>query len=311
MKKLIQFLAVPAILFAIWSGAKAAPVEIDTESAHIILVRPIDLWSGDTKRLDNMSEAFLKHWAGFNLRISDHKLIIAAPGLFGSFSDDPIVHEVQDDLKGKGFTLKGNQANMFTVLAPVNLTPDEAQKMRILQSRLFSAAVVAAGDPRRLEGKALGQKVLGNILALLTLGAPLAKAGSVAATGAKIWVESFSPDQAIALPKDVWNVVTPIDIPAMDFTPYRSVDIMKIQASPDIIGQLIIAYKGEHTQEAENEAMVKAIVSLTGADTTLPAIQQARSDDLARRQSIWDACVAEGRPECPKDDATSLPSRSK
>ena len=301
------------LLCASFFGAyvQAAPVHLETDAASIILVRPIDMWTGDAGRMERMREAYSNHLAGFNIFTANNKVITAAPGLFGSFSNDPIVQAVRDELSKKGFKLKGNQAAAFNLMKPITLSSNEISKILELQSRFFTASVLAFGDPRLLENKVLGQKVLGNILGLLTLGVPLARAGTVAATGAKIGVESFTPDQAAALPKEVWKAVVPIEIPAFDFTPYRTVDIIKVQISPDLMGQLIIAYKGEHTQEAENEALIKAIVSLTGADTTLEAIQKARSDDLAKRQAIWDACVAERRQECQVAEDANPTGRSR
>jgi CO dehydrogenase/acetyl-CoA synthase alpha subunit len=63
----------------------------------------------------------------------------------------------------------------------------------------------------------------------------------------------------------------------------------------DTPGEILIAYKVDKTPQAEHEALVKAIVTLTGADTTPEAVQQSRQGDFEKRVALWDACVADGK----------------
>ena len=65
---------------------------------------------------------------------------------------------------------------------------------------------------------------------------------------------------------------------------------------PDRVGQIIIAYKGEKTKQAEEIALAQAIVTASGADTTIEKIEKSRKEDMVARQAIWDECVAKG--EC-------------
>ena len=88
--------------------------------------------------------------------------------------------------------------------------------------------------------------------------------------------------------------LVPVDLPDFDASSYKTVEVRKVIQNGRL-GQVIIAYKNDKTDDAENAALIKAIVTLTGADTTVDAIKEARAKDLSERQAIWDACVTEGK----------------
>ena len=83
-----------------------------------------------------------------------------------------------------------------------------------------------------------------------------------------------------------------------DFTPYKEIDIRKLTVNAERVGQIIIAYRGEKTLDAESAALIQGIVVATGANTTVAAVEKARIDDYQARSAIWSECVAAGRPEC-------------
>jgi hypothetical protein len=93
-------------------------------------------------------------------------------------------------------------------------------------------------------------------------------------------------------------------LPEFNASSYKYIDVRRVEEgpheSPIRVGQIIIAYKNEKTDESEKTALVKAIVSLTGADTTVADISKAREEDLVKRQAIWDECVALDK--CKKED---------
>jgi hypothetical protein len=66
-----------------------------------------------------------------------------------------------------------------------------------------------------------------------------------------------------------------------------------VDGQKDRLGQIIIAYKGEKTKQAEDAALAQAIVTASGADTTVEAIEESRKKDQTARQAIWDECVAQ------------------
>ena len=90
-----------------------------------------------------------------------------------------------------------------------------------------------------------------------------------------------------------------VELPSIDLTSFKEISIRRAIANPgQIIGQIIIAYKDEKTEAAEHEALVIAVVALTGANSTTAEIEQARKEDFARRKAIWDKCVADGGGAC-------------
>ncbi len=65
-----------------------------------------------------------------------------------------------------------------------------------------------------------------------------------------------------------------------DFSQYKSVDLRRVvDGQKDRLGQIIIAYKGEKTKQAEDAALAQAIVTASGADTTVEAIEESRKKD--------------------------------
>ena len=63
--------------------------------------------------------------------------------------------------------------------------------------------------------------------------------------------------------------------------------------------QIIIAYKEDKTPEAEQEALIQAIVVTAGADTTVAEVEKSRALDFANRLTIWNTCLAD--PVCKHD----------
>ena len=105
------------------------------------------------------------------------------------------------------------------------------------------------------------------------------------------------------------SALIPINLSGLDVSIYQSIDVYNvIQGNNDCFGQVIIAYKNDKTDEAVNAALIKVIVSLIGANTTVDAIKETRSEDITNRQTIWDACVAEGK--CKNDQLNLGTSRS-
>ena len=51
------------------SAAHAQPVELDTDAAHIIVVRPIDMWSGDTSTLDATLAAVRERKVSYDVKL--------------------------------------------------------------------------------------------------------------------------------------------------------------------------------------------------------------------------------------------------
>ncbi|NBY05269.1 MAG: hypothetical protein EBQ82_07755 [Betaproteobacteria bacterium] len=90
-----------------------------------------------------------------------------------------------------------------------------------------------------------------------------------------------------------------VEVKGFDLSEFKEISVRRVVANPGkILGQIIIAYKDEKTEAAEHEALVIAVVALTGANSTTAEIEQACKEDFARRKAIWDKCVADGGGTC-------------
>jgi hypothetical protein len=270
----------------------AAPVEFDTPDAHVIVMRALDTWSGDNTASEESLEAVKDHKAGYRVYRHEKGDVLGFPILFGGLADDKVVQGVNSELKPLSFKLEQDRVN-FSVDKPLALDPTKYAAFANYQRELYKAVVVSDGNPATLHGRVSGRKFLSGVLSLAAIGIAGEKFGAlgsqtVLSTGVAGDVYQFGTSGNAAL--------SPIDLPAFDASSYKSIDVRRvIQGNNDRLGQVIIAYKNDKTDEAENTALIKAIVTLTGADTTVEAIQLARTEDLAERLSIWNACVAVGK----------------
>ncbi|HCI52181.1 MAG TPA: hypothetical protein DE312_02420 [Gallionella sp.] len=198
----------------------------------------------------------------------------------------------------KPFGFKLAQVNPdFTVNIPVDLNPKEFATFASSQRELYKRTAIADGNPATLHGRVSGRKFFSGILSLATIGIAGEKFGAL---GSQTVLNTGVAGDVYQIGASGNAALSPIDLPNFDASGYKSIDVRRvIQGHNDRLGQIIIAYKNDKTEEAESTALIKAIVTSIGADTTVAAIQQARADDLAARQSIWDVCVAEGK--CKRD----------
>jgi hypothetical protein len=270
----------------------AAPVELDTPDAHIIVVRALDSWSADESASEDSLDAVKKHRGGFWLTNADGKATGGFSMLFGGLSDHPVVQGVNTELKSLGFKLSQDKT-IFNVNKPIALEPTKLADFVKFQQELYRHLVTTEGNPKTLHSSVSARKFFANVLAV----------GSVVAGGEKYGSLGSQAVINSVIPNDIYNftatsraALTPLDFSGFDASNYKAIDVRRVvQGNNERVGQVIIAYKNEKTEATENAALIKAIVSLTGADTTPEAIQQARDQDLAKRQAIWDACVADGK----------------
>jgi hypothetical protein len=277
--------------------AKDGPVEFDTPDAHVIVVRALDSWSGDNSASEDSLDAVKDHEGGFRLASEKGPRydVLGFPMLFGLNGDsesNKVVQGVVVALKPFGFKLA--QVNPdFTVDTPENLYPKEFATFANSQREFYKSFVISEGNPATLHRSVSAKKFLAGVLSLATIGIAGDKFGALGSqtvlnTGVAGDIQQLSASGRAAL--------VPLDLPNFDASGYKSIEVRKVvQGNNDRLGQVIIAYKNDKTEEITNAALINAIVTLTGADTTPEAIQQARDTDLAKRQAIWDACVAEGK----------------
>ncbi len=290
------------ILFSIFASLFslplfAAPVELDTADAHIVVMRALDSWSGDNGASEDSLNEVKEHKGGFRLA-SEKGPRYDVPGfplLFGFNSEsenNKVVQGVVAVLKPLHFELSQSTSN-FMVDKPVTMEPAMLSDFAKYQRELYKNLVISEGNPTTLHSWVSARKFFAGVLSLGTVAVGADKYGSV---GANSVLNSGIPGDVYHVTASGRAALVPLDLSDFDASGYKSIDVRRvIQGNNDRVGQVIIAYKNDKTDDAENAALIKAIVSLIGADTTVEAIQQARNEDLAKRQEIWDACVADGK----------------
>ena len=278
------------------SIAKDGPVEYDTPDTHIIVVRALDSWSGDNSASEDSLTAVEEHEGGFSLWYSKGRGVDGYPMLFGfnnGAQSDIVVQGVIAALKPLNFKLAQIKAR-FKVDIPVGLDPKEFSSFANSQHELYKQVVIADGNPTTLHRSVSTKKFLAGVLSIGSVIVGGEKYGSLGAntvlnTGIAGDVYQLTASSRAAL-------IPTTSLFTFDASSYKYIEARRvIQGNNERLGQVIIAYKKDKTDAAENAALIKAIVTLTGADTTVEAIQKARDADLAQRQAIWDACVADAK----------------
>ncbi|ANB78012.1 hypothetical protein AYM40_37245 (plasmid) [Paraburkholderia phytofirmans OLGA172] len=278
------------------SAAHAQPVELDTDAAHIIVVRPIDMWSGDTSTLDATLAAVRERKVSYDVKL-DGTRYRGSPLVLQGVSDNPVTLGVESALKERDTNLVRNGAYLFHVLDYTALAPADYPLFAKAQVEYYTQFVLRQGDPRTLPGSVRVRNFVGNVLSVGALFIPAHALG--AGMGAQVMANSGLAEDIGNIPRPARSVLTPSALPALDPSVYKEIDVRRVEFKPDAPGEIIIAYKADKTPQAEQDALIKAIVSVTGADTTPEAVEQSRQRDFEKRVAIWDACVADGK--CQKE----------
>ena len=272
----------------------AASVELDTPSAHIIVVRPVDAWSGDKSVSQDTLESIAKRRASYMLGNAMGGFYRGSPNVFQGVSDYPVTKGVEAELAKLQMKLVNSDVNGFTVQKAVVVPIADMPTLIKAQEDFFKRLVIAQGNPENLQDKVSSKKFIGALLAIGSTVLAMDKFG--AAIGSQVTLGSGIADDIYRVSYKNREAIIPINIPGLDFSTYKSVEVRKITAASDRVGQIIIAYREDKTPQAEEEALIKAIISLTGADTTPGEVEKSRADDLASRVAIWNACITD--PTC-------------
>lgn len=287
------FAVIPLILWLFTCQAQAIPVEFDTPDAHVIVVRPVDLWSGDR----GWSEDSLDYieTRKFNFMLGGNGgYFRGGPTVFQGVDDHPVTKGVERVLESMGADTC-NCANNFRIEEPVAIPPEDMAAVVTSQEALYKRLIVAQGDPSALESKVRTKKFFGGLASIATFAIFAGKLGVN---------DGLNAAQTLNLPDAIYRTsyqyrgaLIPANLPTIDFSQYKTVEIRRASylPAPERIGQIVIAYKGAKTPDAETAALIKGIVSLVGADTTTDAVEKARAEDYAARVAIWSHCVAEGK----------------
>ncbi|MBN6738842.1 hypothetical protein LGM85_28170 [Burkholderia multivorans] len=272
--------------------ACASPVEFDTASAHVIVARPIDSWSGDSSAQKHSLESLRERKVSYDV-ILDGTRYRGSPLILQGISDNPITRGVEATLAEERITLVRNAPYLFHVLDVATFAAGAYPTFARAQAEYYRRFVERSGDPRTLATRYNIKEMIGNAL---TIGALFLPTGSLGvANGAQVMMNSGLAEDIGKLPRGSRAALVPVRLPDLDPAAYRQIDVRRVEFKPDTPGEIVIAYKGEKTPEAEAEALVRAIAIVAGAQTTADAVESARRADFQERVSIWDACVNEGK----------------
>jgi len=276
-------------LSSIAAAAIAAPVEYDTDDFHLIVSRPFDSWSGDVSVMDGELETIRDHRAHFKYFISERGSLGAGLSVFDGTSHDAVTTETVALVQSRGFEISQRGGYHWALGLPTELDPKDYPLLRQAQSALYDALIRKQGEPDQIAGSMRARRVFGNLLALGAIGAGMNKFGS---TGGYVVTNAFAGDIS-QLPIKVRQSFAPFDLPALDKFEVSKIEVFPVKVneggSP---GQVIVAYKTAPTDASRHAALVQALASLTGSDTTSEAVETARAADLQRRRDTWNACVS-------------------
>lgn len=291
-KKLFAALA----LVLIGTQANAKPVELDTADAHIIVVRPIDDYGvGEQKISNRQLEKFEDKTYAFAYYFgtkNDSSYVKATD------DSNPIPLGVKAVVEKAGFTpnsgTMGSGGTSNSIALPRTLTPGEAKEFTQTQNALWQNKVISMGNPDKLVESAESAQTATNWMAIggllggavigayagNAIGAPIG-AGGGATIGGQLGIStSFLSNNK--------DLISFNQVPAVDYSKYKSVDVRKVTMNGfQRSGNIIIAYKGEKTEQAEQNALLAAIPALLGFNETVADIKAARAQDLSARKAVW------------------------
>lgn len=272
----------------------AAPVEYDTDDFHLVVCRPFDSWSGDASTMDDQLDAIGGHRAQIRYMVSDATKEERGAGrtLLNGPSDDPLTTDTIALVKSRGFSISHHGSYFWRMGTGAELEPSDYPRLREAQSAMYDALIRQQGDPDKIPGSMRSRRVLGNLLALGSIGLGMNRFGG---TGAYVVTTALAGDIA-QIPIKVRQAFAPFDLPSLDKFQIAKIEVYPVGAAVGATpGQVVVAYRTPPTDEMRHAALVQAMASLTGSDTTPQAIQASRAADLQRRNDYWNACVSAHR----------------
>jgi hypothetical protein len=241
---------------------------------------------------------------------------LAKPGADSTLkatSDDVLTSELRAIALESGFTAKsgnfGRPLLITQIFQPVTLSPAHASLYITYQNSAWASKVISMGDPSTLGDrvdsqsnksnlKMLGGSILGAFIGGVTGYKLGGNTGMVAGTvvGSSIGLDvmndykaPFNMD-AQKIVSDNPNLITFNRTPHMNFSGYQSVDIYAAKNfSESNSGEIIIAYKGEKTKQAEHEALLIALPALLSFKSSISEIKASRDEDYASRLALWNS----------------------
>lgn len=295
MKLLPKTPLVAAILAC--SLVQAEPIVIDNNGYTIIVVRPLDEWSGNKSALQESLEAHQDKTVWFQVFLGPSTGFRGNPTLTQTKSDHPIGNAISAALKDLSFKQPRSSANSFTVFPPVSIPAESIQDFLKFQEYEFKRITLANGDPEKLQAKTTRNKIFGGVMALGVTALGVDKLGL--ANGASAILGSGITGDIYNLASKYKGGLAPVHTASIDPAKYTTVDARQVTVpTGDRAGQILIAYKSTKTDQAEAEALAEAVITLTGAKSTSEQITNARMKNFKARQAIWAKCKAQDLTEC-------------
>lgn len=280
-----------AILAA--STAWGAPVEYDAPDYHLIVCRPFDSWSGDTSVMAGERDTIADHRGRISYRDVEASGHTRGAGitLLNGPTDDAVTTDTVALMKERGVSISARGGYHWTMGLPTELEPSAYVHLKQAQTALYDTLVSRQGDPDRVAGSMMARHVLGNVLAVAAIGVGMDKFGAI---GGSVVATTFAGDIA-QLPLGVRQSFAPFDLPELDAKQFSKLEVYAVKVneggSP---GQVIVAYRGAPSSEVRHAALVQALASVAGSDTSPAAIDAARAADLHRRRDAWARCIKAG-----------------
>jgi len=269
------------------NAVAAAPIQFDTDDAHVIVTRPIDIWSASSANSDDVNSRFqLKQ---MRVAIEGEKgKWISAGDLFDGSS---MVKECYDIAKKNGFATSGYRGLIFRIGKPVSIPVEVMPDFQKSQDENFKELVLKNGSPADLRSKVSSRRWISTVAAMVVGKVALNAVGN----GLAGPVLNGPAQDVYALSMHLGGMLNGQPSVPFDYSTYKTVDIRKVVAtdSPDRFGLIIIAYRGDKSDAAEQHALAQAIATATGTDTNINEIEKSQAEDLALRQKIWDDNAAE------------------
>lgn len=282
-----------AALLAIASVAAAAdPVEIDGPNWHAIVIRPVDLWVGDATARANSLDEVRSHKANYRIMIRGQERQ-GGRLLFQGPDKDPLIDAINNELQRADFSLGLSQEYRVLVEGCEYFDADHYPAFADFQGKFYRDEIRREGDPDSLEGRIRGHKILGNVLAVASIGIAGGHFGAGAAGGI---AGSTIPSDIADATRAAASSGIPALLPQIDLSNYDTVSVRRIDYTAGMNGQILIALKKGWKQEDEDQALAKVVPVALGVGDTPEAIEASRAKDFAYRKQVWDQCVAAG--EC-------------
>ncbi len=293
MKKRFSFLYAFSAFLSF--SASAAEV-IDRPDYTMYIAGTLDQWSGNQKDLTESSRDHTKKLVTYSIGLREKFFIIGNPSIFTGPSDHPIINRANSSLAAAGFSTPNQSLNYFRINPPVVIPAEMLPKIAAAQSELRKRSTLAQGDPSTLQERVATKKLVGNLAAI---GLTVFAGANAGAAGASAVLGSGAASDLATTVGRFGSAISPVSLALDPVEPDQLVEFRKvITRNQDRAGQVVIVYKREKTPQIEEDALVEAVLALSGAKQTPEAISSARQQDFQERSSMWRACVNAG--ECGK-----------